>query len=188
MASSPAPTTPWTGSSTTPSGHRRPRRSSRRPVPCWPGGAGTTSRAGDSAEGRGSSGATGRDQCSCSPTRPPSDLDDPLLIFVSSGIHDAVATTLAWPRAQGGGLPAAEAQERLRSGLAEEIGADGRALLDKIDTDPVAGWMHDLPQVQVLRTMWAHHYDQTSTGRLRWKDTTQLPPAAERSPHRGPRP
>src|SRR6266540_3971725 len=52
-------------------------------------------------------------------------------------------------------------------GLAEQIGADGRALLDKIDTDPVAGWMHDLPQVKVLRTMWAHHYDQTSTRRVR---------------------
>ncbi len=64
--------------------------------------------------------------------------------------------------------------------LAEQIGADGRALLDKIDTDPVAGWMHDLPQVKVLRTMWAHHYDQTSSGRLRWKDTTELPPAHER--------
>lgn len=64
--------------------------------------------------------------------------------------------------------------------LAEQIGADGRALLDKIDTDPVAGWMHDLPQVKVLRTMWAHHYDQTSTGRLRWKETAELPPAAVR--------
>lgn len=64
--------------------------------------------------------------------------------------------------------------------LAEQLGADGRAPGDAIQADPVAGWMHDLPQVQVLRTMWAHHYDQTGSGRLRWKDTTELPPAHER--------
>ena len=64
--------------------------------------------------------------------------------------------------------------------LAGQIGADGRALLDKIDTDPVAGWMHDLPQVQVLRTMWAHHDDQTGSGCLRWKETAELPAAAGR--------
>jgi transposase len=64
--------------------------------------------------------------------------------------------------------------------LAEQIGADGRALLDAIQADPVTGWMNDLPQVQVLRTMWAHHYDQTGSGRLRWKETAELPPAAER--------
>ena len=68
------------------------------------------------------------------------------------------------------------------AGLAEQIGADGRALLDKIDTDPAVGWINDLPQVQVLRTMWAHHYHyhDTGTGRLRWKDTAELAPAAER--------
>src|SRR6266511_4291679 len=66
------------------------------------------------------------------------------------------------------------------AGLAEQIGADGRALLDKIDTDPAVGWINDLPQVQVLRTMWAHHYHyhDTGTGRLRWKDTAELATAA----------
>jgi hypothetical protein len=65
--------------------------------------------------------------------------------------------------------------------LAEQIGADGRALLDKIDTDPVAGWMNDLPQVTLLRTMWAHHYHDTGTGRLRWKETAALPPPTSAS-------
>jgi transposase len=65
--------------------------------------------------------------------------------------------------------------------LAEQIGADGHALLDKIDTDPVAGWMNDLPQVKVLRTMWAHHYHDTGTGHLRWKETAELPPPTSAS-------
>ncbi len=52
--------------------------------------------------------------------------------------------------------------------LATQIGIDGQRLLERIDTDPTAGWIGELPQVTVLRTMWAHH-DDTGTGRLRWK-------------------
>lgn len=70
-------------------------------------------------------------------------------------------------------------------GLAEQIGADGQELLDAIDADPTAGWMHQLPQVTALRTVWDQQFQRTGSGRLRLKDAADLPPAAVRihSPH-----
>ncbi|MGW3233892.1 IS1182 family transposase [Kitasatospora sp. NPDC001095] len=69
--------------------------------------------------------------------------------------------------------------------LAEQIGADGQSLITAIDTDPAAGWMNDLAQVRILRELWDQHFEATATGRLRYRDTKELPPSAERirSPH-----
>ncbi|MER8106021.1 IS1182 family transposase [Kitasatospora sp. NPDC094016] len=69
--------------------------------------------------------------------------------------------------------------------LAEQIGADGRSLTAAIDAEPTAAWMNDLPQVRVLRELWDQHYETTRTGTLRYRDTRELPPSAERirSPH-----
>lgn len=69
--------------------------------------------------------------------------------------------------------------------LAEQIGADGRELLDTIDADPTVAWMSALPQVVILRTVWDQQFDRTRAGRLRLKDVETLSPAAERihSPH-----
>jgi hypothetical protein len=69
--------------------------------------------------------------------------------------------------------------------LAEQIGADGQELLDAIDADPAAGWMNDLPEVAVLRTVWDQQLERTRSGQLLPKDVEDLPPAAERihSPH-----
>ncbi|WP_455357164.1 transposase [Streptomyces sp. SYSU K217416] len=69
--------------------------------------------------------------------------------------------------------------------LAEQIGADGRELLDAIAADPVAAWMNTLPKVTVLRTVWDQQYERTRSGRLRLKEVEDLPPAAIRihSPH-----
>ena len=66
--------------------------------------------------------------------------------------------------------------------LAEQIGADGQRLLDAIDADPAAAWMNDLPQVRMMRLLWTQHYQATTSGRLRCKEATELPVAAER-PH-----
>ncbi|MGW3182669.1 hypothetical protein ACWDD9_25675, partial [Kitasatospora sp. NPDC001119] len=69
--------------------------------------------------------------------------------------------------------------------LAEQIGADGRSLTDAIDTDPDAVWMNGLAQVRILRELWDQHFEATATGRLRYRDTKELPPSAQRvrSPH-----
>jgi len=64
--------------------------------------------------------------------------------------------------------------------LADQIGADGRKLLQAIDTDPVASWMNTLPEVEVLRLVCNQQYTAMSTGRLRLKTAEELPPAAER--------
>ncbi|MEU6974347.1 IS1182 family transposase [Kitasatospora aureofaciens] len=69
--------------------------------------------------------------------------------------------------------------------LAEQIGADGQSLIAVIDADPDAGWTNDLPQVRILRELWDQHFEATTTGKLRYRDTKELPPSAERvrSPH-----
>ena len=64
--------------------------------------------------------------------------------------------------------------------LAAQIGADGQALLAAVDADPTAAWINELPQVKILRILWDQHYTATSTGRLRFKDAAELPPAAQR--------
>jgi hypothetical protein len=69
--------------------------------------------------------------------------------------------------------------------LADQIGADGRKLLTAIDADPSAAWMNSLPEVEVLRLVWAQQYTATTSDRLRLKTAEELGPAAERvhSPH-----
>ncbi|AUY47878.1 transposase [Streptomyces sp. CB01881] len=69
--------------------------------------------------------------------------------------------------------------------LAEQIGADGQSLIAAIDADATAGWMHNLPQVKTMRELWGQHFEATGTGRLRYRDTRELPPSAQRirSPH-----
>jgi transposase len=64
--------------------------------------------------------------------------------------------------------------------LADQIGADGRKLLTAIDADPSAAWMNSLPEVEVLRLVWAQQYTATTSDRLRLKTAEELGPAAER--------
>lgn len=69
--------------------------------------------------------------------------------------------------------------------LAEQIGADGREVLDAIDAYPAAAWINTLPPVVALRLVWQQQYEQTRGGRLRLIDPERLAPAADRihSPH-----
>lgn len=64
--------------------------------------------------------------------------------------------------------------------LVEQIGTDGQELLDAIDADPTAAWMNDLPRVRCLRAVWDQQFERTRSGRLRYKDAEELPPAAAR--------
>lgn len=66
--------------------------------------------------------------------------------------------------------------------LAAQIGADGAALLERIDADRAAGWINTLPQVRLLRTMWDQQYRPgPGGGALRFKDLRDLPPSAART-------
>jgi len=62
--------------------------------------------------------------------------------------------------------------------LAAIIGADGAGLLARIDNDPAAGWMNDLPQVVHLRLMWDQQYAPGPGGGLRFREPAELPPSA----------
>jgi hypothetical protein len=64
--------------------------------------------------------------------------------------------------------------------LAAQIGADGMALLARIDADRTAGWMNELAQVRYLRAFWAMHYRPGPGGTAVLVPTTELPSAAER--------
>jgi hypothetical protein len=64
--------------------------------------------------------------------------------------------------------------------LAEQVGADGRALLAAIDADRAAAWMNELPAVKVLRVLWDQQFTAGRTGNPRLKDAADLPSAAER--------
>jgi transposase len=65
--------------------------------------------------------------------------------------------------------------------LAAQIGADGAALLGRIDADRAAAWINMLPQVQLLRTMWDQQFRAGRDGALRLKDLPDLPPSAART-------
>ncbi|WP_370385232.1 IS1182 family transposase [Catenulispora sp. GAS73] len=65
--------------------------------------------------------------------------------------------------------------------LAEQIGADGAALLARIDADRSAGWMNALPQVAYLRLLWAQQYRPGPNGGMRLAEPADLPPSARRS-------
>ena len=64
--------------------------------------------------------------------------------------------------------------------LAAQIGADGAALLARIDADPTAGWMNQLPQVAHLRLMWDQQFRPDPSGGLRLRDVADMPPSAAR--------
>ncbi|WP_107066441.1 transposase [Streptomyces rimosus] len=80
-------------------------------------------------------------------------------------------------RVEIGKLPGGKAAVTTR---AEEYGRDGQKIL-------AAGWaasapphLRRLPQVEILRRVWVHHYFWDADGCLRWRDGRTLPPASLR--------
>ena len=67
--------------------------------------------------------------------------------------------------------------------LAGQIGADGAALLARIDAQKAA-WADLLPEVRILRVVWDRQYEPAGSGR-RLKAAADLDPSARRihSPH-----
>ncbi|MEY9932455.1 hypothetical protein ABH926_007106 [Catenulispora sp. GP43] len=64
--------------------------------------------------------------------------------------------------------------------LAAQIGADGAALLARIDADHTAAWMNTLARVRILRTLWGQQVTAGPDGALVLKDGAGLAPSAER--------
>ncbi|MGY6025306.1 hypothetical protein [Streptomyces spinosirectus] len=63
---------------------------------------------------------------------------------------------------------------------AEEFGQDGQKILTADWTADAPPHLRLLPQVEILRQVWIHHYYWETDGLLRWRDGHALPPAALR--------
>ncbi|MFJ9381783.1 transposase [Streptomyces sp. NPDC101455] len=64
--------------------------------------------------------------------------------------------------------------------VAETFGRDGQKILAAAWAPGVPARLRVLPQVEILRQVWAHHYYWDARGRLRWRDGHALPPASLR--------
>jgi len=67
--------------------------------------------------------------------------------------------------------------EKSRVELAEEIGADGRYLLEKVYTSTDYLWLQELPAIQRVRCIWIQQYHASEQGAL-WRKDQELPPSA----------
>ncbi len=67
--------------------------------------------------------------------------------------------------------------EKLRLELAEEIGADGRYLLEKVDESTSHVWLRDVLVVKTIRYIWVQQYHASEKGGP-WRKDQELPPSA----------
>jgi transposase len=67
--------------------------------------------------------------------------------------------------------------EKLRIELAEEIGADGRYLLEKVYASTNYAWLQELPAIETVRSIWIQQYHASEQGVL-WRKDQELPPSA----------
>ncbi|SEG89513.1 Transposase [Nonomuraea solani] len=63
---------------------------------------------------------------------------------------------------------------------AEQIGRDGLKILQAVWADDAPPRLRGLPQVEILRQVWLHHYCTDEHGALRWREGSTLPPASLR--------
>ncbi|MET8454119.1 hypothetical protein [Streptomyces sp. NPDC005209] len=64
--------------------------------------------------------------------------------------------------------------------LAETFGRDGQKLPTALWAPDTPPRLRTLPQVEILRKVWVHHYYWDTRGKLRWRDGHALPPASLR--------
>lgn len=78
------------------------------------------------------------------------------------------------PRFDEGRLPESQAK---RQALAEQIGQDGRHLLQMVYAPAAPQWLREIPAVDILRQVWIQQY-RIDGDHLSWRDPTELPPAS----------
>ncbi len=71
-------------------------------------------------------------------------------------------------------LPSPKAE---RVALAEQIGADGSALLSALHEPTAPDWLWRVPAVETLRRVWLQQF-VVREGQLRWRTSEELPPSA----------
>ena len=67
--------------------------------------------------------------------------------------------------------------EKARVALAEEIGTDGRDLLEKVYNSTSHSWLRELPAIQIVRCIWIQQYHASEQG-TPWRNDQELPPSA----------
>jgi transposase len=67
--------------------------------------------------------------------------------------------------------------EKARRELAEQIGADGRYLLEKVYTSTTHSWLRELPAIDIVRSIWIQQYHASEQG-TPWRKDQELPPSA----------
>jgi transposase len=71
------------------------------------------------------------------------------------------------------------AEKPARYALAEQIGADGRELLQQLYDRAAPAWLREIGAVQILRQVWLQQFYATADDQpLRWRTAEDLPPAA----------
>jgi transposase len=78
------------------------------------------------------------------------------------------------PRSEDSRLPVGETE---RQGLAEEIGQQGRELLDALFDAAIPGWFRQIPAVEILRKVWVQNYQRVDNV-VRWRSSENIPPAS----------
>jgi hypothetical protein len=78
-------------------------------------------------------------------------------------------------RIENSDLPKTEAA---RKALAQQIGVDGRQLLQAIDEGPEQVWLQKVPAVVTLRRVWAEQYIEEGEA-IRWREGKEILAAAE---------
>src|SRR5258708_14051264 len=76
------------------------------------------------------------------------------------------------PRSEDSRVPVGEAERRA---LAEEIGQQGRELLEAVFDPSAPEWLHHIPTVDILRQVWVQNY-QRSDDAVRWRASENIPP------------
>ena len=77
-------------------------------------------------------------------------------------------------RVQNYRLPKSQTQ---RDEYAEQIGADGLALLKAIFNEGTCAWLTEIPAVRILHKVWIQNYTWKSEDQLRWRQPNELHPA-----------
>jgi transposase len=67
--------------------------------------------------------------------------------------------------------------EEARIAFAEEIGQQGRELLDALFDPTAPHWLRLVPAIEILRQVWIQNYQRTENA-VRWCSSENLPPAS----------
>src|SRR5215469_15829875 len=67
--------------------------------------------------------------------------------------------------------------EAARLAFAEDIGQQGRELLDAVFAPEAPQWLRQIPAVEILRQVWVQNY-QRIDDLVGWRSSEDLPPAS----------